>query len=191
MHSGIFATAAVAFMLGASFAMPAQAKVERAERVSYYDVTGARLETVIIALDTKGPPDDSGERFHARTDARIDWNFSVRPVEEGCAIVGVTTRLGVTVIMPRLVSSDPELQQEFEGYAVRLMAHETGHVDNARKTAGEVDAALAGLAPARTCKEMKEKANSVGHRVFESGAKRDVDYDHVTDHGRLQGAHFP
>ena len=191
MRSGIYATGVVALVLGAAFALPAQAKVEHAERVSYYDVTGSRIDSVIAALDTKGPPDDNGERFHARTDARIDWSFSVRPVADGCGLSGVTTRLGLIVIMPHLVTNDAELEQEFEGYTARLMTHETGHVDNARKTAGEVDTALSALPPAATCKEMREKANAVGHHVFEEGAKRDVAYDHVTDHGRLQGAHFP
>ena len=191
MRSETSATALVALLLGACFALPAQAKVERTERVSYYDVTGSHIDAVITALDTNGPPDDSGERFHARTDARIDWNFSVRQVAEGCAISAVRTKLGLTVIMPRLVDADPEMQQEFDGYSARLMAHETGHVDNARKIAAEVDAALSDLPPAATCREMREKANALGHDVFETGAQRDVAYDHVTDHGRLQGAHFP
>ena len=191
MRSGNYATAMVALLLGAAFAPSAQAKVEHAERVSYYDVTGSRIDGIIAALDAKGPPDDNGERFHARTDARIDWHFALRPIDNGCAITAVTTKLGLIVIMPRLVGAEVELAQEFDGYSARLMAHETGHVDNARKTAAEVDAAIAALPPAATCKEMKEKANAVGHRVFEDGAKRDVAYDHVTDHGRLQGAHFP
>lgn len=170
---------------------PAQAKVERLERISTYDVKGERINEVMAALDRLGPPDDTGEHFHARTDARIDWTFAVHAIAGGCAVSSVRTKLALTVIMPHLVTDDAEVQQEFTDYTTRLMRHETGHVDNARKTAAEVDAAISALSPAATCKEMKDKANSTGHRVFDEGAARDVAYDKETDHGRLQGAHFP
>jgi predicted secreted Zn-dependent protease len=184
------ATAFVALMVMSAVA-PAQAKVERAERVSTYDVVGDRIEDVIAALDRMGPPDDSGEHFHARTDARIDWTFSVHAGAEGCAVTGLTTKLHLTVIMPHLIGGGREVRREFKDYVVRLMHHESGHVDNAHKMANEIDAAITGLPPAATCKAMKDEANAIGHRLFDEGARRDVAYDRVTDHGRLQGAHFP
>lgn len=192
MGRGTFAaTGAAAVILACAAFQPAAARIERDERVTYYEVSGDNIDAIMDQLDTHGPPDDNGERFHGRTDARIDWAFNLRAVGDHCAVRDVLTKLHVTLIMPRLSTVDPEVREHFSGYVGRLTVHETGHIDNARKTAVQIDLALKALPPESSCRAMKEKANVLGHRLFNEGAARDVAYDQSTDHGRIQGAHFP
>jgi predicted secreted Zn-dependent protease len=187
----VFCAAVLAAWTAGVDVQPAQAAVERTERVSYYDIAGDRLDTIMRELAVRGPTDDSGQRFHARTDAHIDWRFSVRQSPTGCAVTNVTTKLTLVTIMPRLNSADGELQQAFGNYTGRLMVHESGHIENARKTAAEIDAAISSLAPTLDCQSLKARGNALGHRLFDEGERRDVAYDRATDHGRIQGAQFP
>jgi predicted secreted Zn-dependent protease len=192
MVRGTFAATGAAALIAVCAAFqPAAAKVDRDERVTYYEVSGDNIDAIMTQLDTHGPPDDTGERFHGRTDARIDWAFNLRSAGDGCAVRDVLTRLHVNLIMPRLATTDAEVREHFGEYVERLSFHEKGHIDNARKTAVEIDAALRALPPESSCKAMKEKANALGHRLFDVGAARDVAYDRSTDHGRIQGAHYP
>ena len=185
------ATGAAALFAVLAAVQPVAAKVDRDERVTYYEVAGDNIDAIMEQLDTRGPPDDSGERFHGRTDARIDWAFNLHAVGEACAVRDVLTRLHVNLIMPRLSTGDEEVREHFGDYVERLTVHELGHIENARKTALEIDAALRALPAESSCRTMKEKANALGHRLFDQGAARDVVYDKTTEHGRIQGAHFP
>ncbi len=185
------ATGAAALIAVCAAFHPVAARVDRDERVTYYDVAGDNIDAIMDQLDTRGPPDDTGERFHGRTDARIDWAFNLRSAGDQCVVRDVLTRLHVNLIMPRLATADGEVREHFGAYVGRLTVHETGHIENARLTANEIDAALRALPPESSCKAMKEKANALGHHLFDVGAARDVAYDKSTDHGRIQGAHFP
>ena len=191
VRAKLAATGAAALIAVCAAFQPAAAKVDRDERVTYYEVSGDNIDAIMDQLDTHGPPDDTGERFHGRTDARIDWAFNLRTVGERCTVRDVLTRLHLNLIMPRLTTNDAEVREHFGDYVGRLTVHESGHVENARKTASEIDAALRALPPESSCRTMKEKANALGHRLFDQGAARDVAYDKSTDHGRIQGAHFP
>lgn len=163
-------------------------------QVRWYDVEGDSEAQLRAALDAHGPEDQSGERHDAYTAWHVTWRFPFSQTEEGCSTGPVTTKVRVTITLPRwrgwADENDP-LVKHWRRYLDALKEHETGHRDTGFRAATDITEELPALPPKPTCEEAEEAANAAARAVLERHRARDTEYDAETRHGATQGAVFP
>lgn len=168
---------------------PGQAGVSEQVEHRYYDVDQRPGETLLAALNAASPVRDGGRAFHAYTAWNVRWQFRWNAAAGGtCRITSVTTRLAVTMTLPRLRSTDALAAADFRRYYPALLLHEEGHRSLARGVAQEIDRRIEALPPMERCADLEREANRLGHELLEDARQREVEYDRSTRQGCTQGA---
>jgi predicted secreted Zn-dependent protease len=151
-----------------------------------YTITGETVGQVRENAVGKQPV----QGFDGQTIWYVTWRFWHESRGAGCVITRVTTKLDLTIIVPRLETRNAELKASFEEYSRNLMEHELGHAETGRDVARRIDAGIAVLT-APTCPDLERKANDLGYAIVREGNDRDKAYDIRTEHGATQGARWP
>lgn len=154
--------------------------------ILYYDVggkTAADLRRAMIRQGLRDPND--GSAVDALAEWRINWRWLVGG-PGGCDLAAAETRFEATVRLPRLVEApglSQSLTMRWNQFLTGLTRHEANHIRNAWLASGEVLSAI----QASDCANAEAAAQAA---IAEIG-KRDIEYDRVSKHGRLEGVVFP
>ncbi|MEN0062469.1 MAG: DUF922 domain-containing protein [Myxococcota bacterium] len=164
------------------------AKVKR----QFYDIDGRSRSGLRASLDQRGPFDEQGQRFDAKTRWTVKWAYNYDRTTIDCGISGLTTNVEVTYTLPRWVTAQtarPRLRQAWVRYLNALTLHEQGHAHYGLQTANAIQTVLVGLR-APTCAELERQADAAAERILEHMNDEEKTYDQATQHGRTQGGRF-
>ena len=183
------AAAALLALLALGTAPAGHAGVSEQLQHRYYEVELRPGETLLSALNASSPVRDGGRTFHAYTAWDVRWQFRWNAAPGGtCRITSVTTRLAVTMTLPRLRVAHVPVAAEFKRYFTALLLHEEGHRQLAREVAHEIDRTIEQLPPMARCGDLEREANRRGHELMEAAKQREIEYDRSTRSGCTQGA---
>jgi predicted secreted Zn-dependent protease len=76
--------------------------------------------------------------------------------------------------------------RSFVQILTNLRVHELGHVAIASEAASAIEKSLAAMPQMASCAALESAANAAGYVLLEACKGRQMEYDRVTDHGRLQ-----
>lgn len=160
----------------------------------WYDVTGTDARALWQSITVAGPKGDDGRVFAGRTDWNLGYRYQTRVLDGQCRVTTVTTKLTVSMVLPRWrdeARAPAELRAGWQRYLRALRDHENGHRDNGVAARTEVEARVRGLAPRRDCAGIDAEAKAVANEVVARYVELDREYDRRTQHGLTQGARFP
>ncbi len=175
------------------WAAAAAAAVNSRDVRETYAISGSSAAELRRQMDTLGPPAPGG-RFAGHTTWNIEWRYEYRRVGNGCAIATVAVDLKTRIVLPawRTESAAPaELRARWRQFMKALTDHEYGHRDHGMAAARDIDRGIAALPAHPTCEALGAAANALGTKILRQYNQRDLEYDHTTGHGRLQGAAWP
>lgn len=179
----------VALLLVCMLATPSLAKVNEHEQHQSYPVYQHPGTTLLAALNSASPIRENGRIYHGNTARDIRWSFRWDRNAMGlCQILGVATKLSVTITLPELKSGTVAGQAEFQKYVHALQFHEEGHKKIAQEAAYAADRAISTLPPMTSCKALAGEAQRQGNAILDSARKAGLEYDAATQHGHTQGA---
>lgn len=155
-------------------------------KLRYYDVSGRTVSEIRASLNRNNSTDPvTGIHFDAYTEWQIDWFIPGDP-RGPCRLDQAKVTLELKVVLPRLVdigSVPPDLLERWKRYRAALDVHEATHARNA------VEARRAVLEAIRAAE--CHTADWAADDALLEVDYRDEDYDRLTEHGWLEGAHFP
>lgn len=182
-------TAALLLVVGLLVPAWAQALVRESLSWLEYPVRAQANESLMSAIERATRIRQAGRSFHGLTDWHIEWNFQWQQDAGGlCRLIDHTVNLRTTITLPQLTEGTDSQRATFEGYLKALRIHELGHYEIARRTAHDINKALAALAPMRGCEALEQVANRTGYQWLEHARRLGIEYDRQTDHGATQGA---
>lgn len=173
---------------------PVDAAPTVTEENVYYNVRGNSAEELRTQLNKFGVKGSDGNTYRGNTNWNVSWRYVSGSNITNCWITSVKTTVRIKFTFPKWIdrSNGPEeLRQKWDNYIVALIKHERRHRDIAVEAAVQIERAIAGMKPRRSCDGLKSDVNAVGLRLIEDCRKRQSDYDARTQHGRLEGARFP
>jgi predicted secreted Zn-dependent protease len=152
----------------------------------YYDISGSTEKELNAQIASLGP-----NGYAAYTASSFNWSFDFKDHDGVCSINHVRIETLITFTYPRWkdTGSDRKLVQGWYSDLAVLENHERGHEEIARKTSQDMYEYLHMLLPPyQSCTDLKHAANALAEAILEESRKKDLEYDRVTDHGRLQTA---
>lgn len=160
--------------------------------VSYYDISGSNIEELRAQLNSKGPTDSSGHRFHALTTWTVNWSASTIAENRGrCRLTALNATPSISIKMPRWQPShvvDAEVMRKWNSFLPALRTHEDGHAAMALGAAHEINALATATPSARSCAELAKLIDARATAILENYAARSIEYDAETRHGETQGS---
>ncbi len=157
---------------------------------SYYDVRGSTAEELLTEMQRKGPPAEAGsERFYATTTSQSSFRYETLKRGNVCSLTSVGVKTDIVVRMPRWSgeNTNTDLGRQWRAFIKKLIEHEYGHVTISRTGSEEMYLALKALPPA-DCNTLKDAAEKTVAKISDRLQKENNQYDHITGHGRSQGA---
>src|SRR6185295_16483213 len=108
-------------------------------RTNYYNISGATEMELRQSINQSRPWKDK-DATDARTEWKVQWNYSTRPADGGYRLRSLQTRTTITYTLPRWIpgpSSPNPLREHWARYNAALRMHEEGHARIALVAAGE------------------------------------------------------
>jgi predicted secreted Zn-dependent protease len=172
----------------------AQSQPVVAIKTVYYPINGATAGQLRQQMNQLGPiSQTSGQRFDARTDWYVRWNYQYFSQGNRCKLTAIRVRADVSIILPQWKQSANAakgLVDRWNQYIKALRLHEDGHKDNGIATSREVLQLLKQFPAKSSCSELGAAANKAAQSIISQYSQRDLDYDRKTQHGVTQGAVF-
>lgn len=168
--------------------------------VNEYDVRPAdTVDGIRQNLDTAaGRPQDpySGRSFDGFTRWLVSWEFDEKTEGGECVATQFSFTGTATINMPRITRPESVpvgVLNRWNEYVKNLRLHEDGHVANGQGALDAVRTAAASqvLRAAECGQALSVAISNVMGSIVSEWAKKDQDYDRVTEHGATQGARFP
>lgn len=158
---------------------------------TFYDATPTSRQTLLATLLQASTITSNGRKFIGYTDWWLDWRYTTREQNGSCGVDSVKTQVMITYTMPRLTRSPAipaDVHATFKAFYARLLAHEEGHADHGVFAAREIESALVKLPWQANCQLLQPMTRMTAEAIIDKYKQRDKDYDHVTGHGKTQGA---
>ena len=172
----------------------AQSQPVVAVNTVYYPITGATASQLRQQMNQLGPASQtSGQRFDARTDWYVRWNYQYLSQGNRCQLTAIRARADVSLTLPQWkqpANAAKGLVNRWNQYIKALRLHEKGHKDNGIATSREVLQLLNQFPAKSSCSELGTAANKAAQNIISQYSQRDLDYDRKTRHGITQGAVF-
>ena len=163
--------------------------VQVTSAVSYYDVEGADVRSLLASLRQRGPGDGHGT-WAASTSWVFRWSY--QPIlDPTCRVQAARVSLDLTYVYPQWkapANVAPSLATAWQGYLARVELHEHGHRDIAEAAANDLARALEALPAQPTCEALAETARATAAELLARHAQAQIAYDRETGHGATQGA---
>lgn len=159
----------------------------------FYDIHPVEPQELYREMHQQSPIIYNGKKFVGFTNWRVTWKYSWQTRNEQCQIKTVSTDLQVVYTMPRIHSSHsvtPQVRQKFDRYYADLLQHEKGHKDSGLYAAREIEQSLLDMQPLKSCKRLSQSANYRAEQIIKKYNQRDLNYDRLTEHGKLQNVNL-
>ena len=158
--------------------------------VEHYLVSGKSAREVRRQMDERGP-EGKDRRYDAKTSWSVRWSYDYAPRDGRCRVTRADVTLKIHYLLPQLDGAPASVEDPWHSYEERLLVHEDGHADIARKAANATLEALKELPPTPRCDELKAQIERTASETVRRYNAADDAYDAETGHGRTQGATFP
>ena len=172
----------------------AQSQPVVAVNTVYYPITGATAGQLRQQMNQLGPASQtSGQRFDARTDWYVRWNYQYFSQGNRCKLTAIRVRADVSIILPQWkqpANAAKGLVNRWNQYIKALRLHEDGHKDHGIATSQAILQLLKQFPAKSSCSELGVAANEAAQGIITQYSQRDLDYDRKTRHGITQGAIF-
>lgn len=165
------------------------AAAEVTEKLSYasYAVKWDPARPLLEAMNANSPCHEDGKIFQGCIQSSFYWEYRASVDAEGrCTITDVWTTLNAKIIMPELVTNDPQARQSFKQSLETLHRHELGHYQIALANARKIDKKMLSLFPENSCAWLEAAAQKLGVELLRQAEQEQRDYDATTRHGLLQ-----
>jgi predicted secreted Zn-dependent protease len=156
----------------------------------FYSVDVERNAPLFPQLLRASPIIQQSSKYTGYTSTPIKWNFKYRVDDSTgqCRIVSNRTELNTKMTMPQIYGGTDRQITAFNRFYNALLRHELGHYDIAAKTAFAIDYELTAMPAMQSCGELEQAANDKAYKLLQIRDAKDISYDEITRHGRLQGA---
>ena len=158
------------------------------QEYAYYSVSADSKETLLASLNSASPIRENGEVFHGYTKYNIDWHFTWKNQVKRCQLDEITTTLQLNYTMPKLDSTNQEVQTVWSNWYPHLNTHEQGHGALAIIIAAKIDEGLHKMGARRDCKRLEDDANQLAYQLIAELNDASELYDEKTNHGETQKA---
>lgn len=171
---------------------PADAETRINTTVRYYDIEGDSVAELKYQMLNLGPfSDRSNSHVPARMESQVDFRFVSQWRRGACHVERIRVTADITYHYPRWLGFEEarlQLADKWAAYLSRLAEHEEGHGAIVVQAVHDVEAALASMAPSRSCKRLRAAARARGAEIFTRARQAQIDYDEETGGGETQGA---
>jgi predicted secreted Zn-dependent protease len=153
-------------------------------KVEYYDIRGTSWDALRHEIDAKGP-----EGWWGQAHSGTSYQIRTRPVDGGCGPWDVQVTADARVRLPSWVNrfdGPRSLQDSWDGVIRTLDLHERGHVQINLEGTREIERALKTIPVEPTCDAVIAEARRRFEEIRADVARRQIDYDADTEHGRRQ-----
>ena len=166
----------------ALLALPAES-ASLSKSYSYFGISGNTLAEIEKELDRHGPKlKSTGRRHPGATLMEFKTRIEYGEGNGRCRITGAQVQVEAKVILPRWRSrrrSDNDTRLIWDTLSADIKRHEESHVVIAKNHARELENALKGLYPQRSCEETASEAQKVTDRVMAKHDAAQAKFDRV------------
>ena len=171
--------------------------IKNAYLIETYDVFGSNLSEVRDSMNKDGPiiikqkvPNvNMSVKGVAYAGGNVGVIWRKKNTAAGCILTKANVTINITLILPnwanKAAASDQD-QEMWDLYLKFLKRHEQGHINMGLKAARELQAELAQLKPAPSCKELDGKISVLYDEMVQKGEEDGVNYDNRTNYGVTQ-----
>ena len=153
----------------------------------YFSVYPEDVNDLGPALLAAGTKNSLGPAAIAETLSRHDWSIDMSYTSSECRVVGARVDLEVTYRLPKVVSTDGDVEEAWEDLFPRILNHERQHKDIAYEISEQILAELTALPGARDCDRLVENAEAVVSRLHAVERRRQRAFDAETNGGETEG----
>ncbi|GGC67563.1 DUF922 domain-containing protein [Undibacterium terreum] len=172
-----------------SLAQACHAEVSESLVYDYYTAHAEPRRSLFDVLSAASPIRQKRQIFHGHTNWYVKWTMRwVENPNRSCRLTKFKVDLSGKILLPKLENANADQQMEFSNYLSELRVHELGHYDIGREAAAAVDKAILALPEMPDCKALEARVNELGHTILRQYLDKELRYDAVTLHGRLQSA---
>ncbi len=136
----LFLRRAVAIGCCLAFGIAAE-EIELKRKWELYEINGRNQSELRRGLNSKGPVNpDSGKRFDARTDWKLEWKYKYETKQGRYRLSSHSIQVTATIHFPKWINMEagnPLTRRQWLVYIHNLKRHEQGHVELAQR-AGQV-----------------------------------------------------
>jgi predicted secreted Zn-dependent protease len=158
---------------------------------SYYYIDGASALLLTEQINQKGPEGADGSRFPTRTRWEAQWRFRHNMHDGVCKMEDVAVAVGVTTLRPRWrgeAKGARSLQERWKQFSAAVDRNQQFHTTQAKRAGAEIEKALLGLAPAKSCDGYSALADAAASKILKKYQAVSEEHDRRTEHGRKDGA---
>lgn len=190
----LFLRRAVAIGCCLAFGIAAE-EIELKRKWELYEINGRNQSELRRGLNSKGPVNpDSGKRFDARTDWKLEWKYKYETKQGRYRLSSHSIQVTATIHFPKWINMEagnPLTRRQWLVYIHNLKRHEQGHVELAQRAGQVLSDRLSQLGAFGTRIEIEEAIKKKAQEVTRIHKALHQDYDRRTNHGKSQGAQFP
>lgn len=162
---------------------------------AYYRIYGDTASELTRQIQRCAPGSDgsASAEFTARTDYRLNWQYSVVQDDAGCHLADIKVGLHTAAAMPLWqpgMSASPGLAGRWQAFYASLLTHEQGHTTLDQNYAAKLLFNLDALGT-MSCGDINAAVSSLTSADTGALDQANDAYDVATDHGAAQGAVLP
>lgn len=150
---------------------------------SYFTVGGSTLETIEKELGRRGPKVEStGMRHPGATEMRFFTDYGLVEKDGRCRVAKATVTVKAKIILPRWTGrkgADRDTRLIWDTLAADIKRHEESHALIAKSHARDLETAMLALPAAKSCTELKLKAEKAADKVLAAHDKAQSDFDRI------------
>lgn len=175
-----------AAFLGVAFAVvaagPTAASVSVKTKTVTYKIKGSNGDTLIEAMDRKGPRHGFMTRAIAQTGYTISWDLDWREKSGSCRVFDADATLKITYNYPEVTGDmSPGLKRSWTAFMRGVRRHEETHGQIARQMVKAAESALTGLTSKndRRCRKLQADVKDTIARVYDQYEADQMEFDEV------------
>ncbi|MET2826578.1 DUF922 domain-containing Zn-dependent protease [Mesorhizobium shangrilense] len=151
---------------------------------SYFAIRGSTLDEIQKQLLEHGPEvkTSGGSRHPGATQMSFTTRTSYAEKSDSCRIVDAKVTVKVKVILPHWRQPrkvDPDVKLFWDTLSADIKRHEERHVEIAKNHARELEDALKGTYPQKTCQAARDKAAEITAAILAKHDQAQVQFDRV------------
>lgn len=148
---------------------------------SYFAIGGTTLDELQKELTTRGPNvGSSGQRHPGATQMEFTTRLGYEQRPRNCRIAKASVTVKARIILPRWRkrgAAGQDVRLVWDTLSADIKRHEESHVSIAKNHARELEQALLGLWPQKTCQQLAAKAQAVSAAILAKHDEEQVRFD--------------